>query len=93
MIHYDQFLWEHLLYIFQKFQILEPGFQIFQITDPRKSVSWPGYVFGSFVGPQIYRFVYHIADFYKFSPMLHNSFSYEPSRQYGISPFFKTILK
>ena len=30
--------------------------------------------------------------FYKFSPMLHNSFSYEPSRQYGTSPFSKTIV-
>ena len=30
--------------------------------------------------------------FYKFSPMLHKSFSYEPSLQYGISPFKKTII-
>ena len=25
--------------------------------------------------------------------MFHNIFSYEPSRQYGISPFSKTIIK
>ena len=28
---------------------------------------------------------------YKFSPVLHKSFSYEPSRQYGISPFLKHL--
>ena len=31
--------------------------------------------------------------FHKLSPMFHKSFSYEPSHQYGISPFPKTILK
>ena len=31
--------------------------------------------------------------FYEFSPMLHKSFSYEPSRQYGISHCLKTIIK
>ena len=30
---------------------------------------------------------------YKFWKMFHKSFSYEPSRQYGISPFSKTIIK
>ena len=31
--------------------------------------------------------------FYKFWKMSHKSFSYEPSRQYGINPFLKTIIK
>ena len=31
--------------------------------------------------------------FYKFALILFISFSYEPSRQYGTSPFSKTILK
>ena len=34
-----------------------------------------------------------LAIFYNVGPMLHESFSYEPSRQYGTSPFLKTILK
>ena len=42
------FCLEHLLYIFQKFQNVEPYFQIFQIPDPRKSVFWPGDVFAGF---------------------------------------------
>ena len=60
MIHSAQFFWEHLLYIFQNFQKLESNFQIFQITDPRKSVLGPGDVFACCVGPKIYRIVYRM---------------------------------
>ena len=92
MIHSAQFVWEHLLYMFHKFQKLEPYFQIFQIPDPRKSVFWPGDVFGFFYVQKIISLFTVLRMLYKFWKMFHKSFSYEPSRQYGISPFFKTIL-
>ena len=63
MIHSAQFGWEHVLYISQKFQNMEPGFQIFQIPDPRKSVLWPGDVFGTFVCPKNHQFIYSFANF------------------------------
>ena len=66
MIHSAQFFWEHLLYIFQKLQNAEPGFQIFQIPDPKKSVLWPGDVFGTFLCPKKHQFVYSFLIFYKF---------------------------
>ena len=40
-----------------------------------------------------HRCVYHFLIFYKFALILFISFSYEPSRQYGTSPFFLNILK
>ena len=94
MIHSDQFFWEHLLYIFQNFPILEPGFQIFQIIDPRKYVFWPGDLFARFVVAQkIIDLFTVLQTLYKFWKMFHKSFSYEPSRQYGISLFSKTIIE
>ena len=74
---------------FSKIQKLEPYFLISQIPDPRKSVLGPGDVFACFPGPTIYRFVYHVDNFYEFSPVLHKSSSYAPFLQYGISPFLK----
>ena len=93
MIHCAQFFWEHLLYIFQKFQNLEPGFHIFQIPGPKNRV-W---------GPVVFLPVFYVQKFidlftilpivYKFALILFISFSYEQSRQYGTSPFLKTLLK
>ena len=48
---------------FPDFQNFEPGFQIFQIPDPRKSVLGPGDVFGSFFDPKIHQFIYSFANF------------------------------
>ena len=93
MIHSAQFFLEHLLYMFQNFQNLEPYFQIFQIPDPRRSVFWPGDVFGSFFGPEIINLFTILQILYKFDLMLHESFSYEPSSRYGINLFSKTIIK
>ena len=38
----------NIFHIFQKFQKMEPGFQIFHISDPRKSVLGPVDVFACF---------------------------------------------
>ena len=45
---------------FQANQHLEPGFQIFQISDPLKCVLGPADVFACFLFPMFYRFVYNI---------------------------------
>ena len=47
-------------FISQTFQNLEPGFQIFQIPDPRKSVLGPGDVFGV---SKNHRSIYHFENF------------------------------
>ena len=60
MIHSAQNFREQIRDIFQKNQNMESDFQIFLITDPRKSVFGPGDVFACFSGPQIYRFVYRM---------------------------------
>ena len=77
---------------FPKFRNLEPDFQISQIPDPRKSVFWPGDVFGTFVCPKIINLFTILQILYKFALMLHESFSYEPSHQYGISHCSKTVV-
>ena len=68
---------------------MESDFQIFQIPDPRKSVLGPGVVFGNFCRPKIIALFTILSIFYNFWKMFHKTCSYEPSRQYGISPFSK----
>ena len=57
---------EQISYNFQNFQNLESSFQKNQIPNPKKSVFWPGDVFGIFLGPKNHRFVYHFLIFYEF---------------------------
>ena len=64
---------------------MESYFQIFQIPDSRKSVFGPGDVFTCFHVHKFTDLFTILQMFYNFSPMFHKSFSYEPSRQYGIS--------
>ena len=47
-------------HIFQTFQNLEPGFQIFQIPDPRNRLLGLGTLLHVFVGQQNCRFVYRM---------------------------------
>ena len=54
MIQSAQKIREQISYIFQSFQKMEPGFQIFHIPDPIKCVLGPGDVLAC---PMIYRFV------------------------------------
>ena len=84
---------EHRFHFFDILQFLEPDFQNIHIPGPRKSVLGPGDVFGRFWGcPKIIDLFTVLQFLYKFWKMFHKSFSYGPSRQYGISRFLKTIL-
>ena len=68
-------------------------FELFELLDAQKIGfgAWGRFSISFYVQEFIDLFTV-FAIFYKFWKMLHNSFSYEPSRQYGISPFSKTIL-
>ena len=94
LTHSAQKCREQISYISQKNQNLEPGFQIFQIPDPIKSVLGPVDVFCRFLYVQKIIDLFTVFKIsYKFALILFISFSYEPSRQYGTSPFSKTLLK
>ena len=93
MIHPAQKMREQISYVFQTFQKLDFDFQILQIPDPIKSVFGSWDVFVCFVVQQITDLFTILKMFHKLVLLLCISFSYEPSRQYGISPFLKTILK
>ena len=78
---------------FQNFENLEPGFQIFRFQTP-KNVFWGLWTFWDVLYVQQFIDLFTILGFfYKFALILFISCSYEPSRQYGTSPFFKTSLK
>ena len=69
-------------------------FELFELLDAQKIGFGAWGRFCMFFYVQEFTDLFTVfAIFYKFWKMLHNSFSYEPSRQYGISPFLKTILK
>ena len=66
----------------------------FSDSRPRKIGVWgPGTFLRVFYVQKFIVLFTTLTIFYKFSPMLHKSFSYEPSRQYGTSPFLKTVIK
>ena len=84
---------EHRFIFSDILQFLEPDFQIFQIPGPRKSVFGAWGRFWTVLGcPKIIDLFTVLQILYKFWKMLHKSVSYEPSCQYGISPFLKTII-
>ena len=78
---------------FQKFQNLEPYFQIFRFLTQENRFFGPGTFLALFHVQKIIDLFTILQILYKFALMLHESFSYEPSRQYGTSPFSKTIFK
>ena len=71
-----------------------PLFELFELLDAQNMCfgAWGRFCMFFYVQEFIDLFTV-LAIFYKFWKMLHKSFSYEPSRQYGISPFSKTIIK
>ena len=77
---------------FSIFQNLGPSFQIFQITVSKKGFWGLWTFFDGLACPKIIDLFTIFTIFYKFALILFISFSYEPSRQYGTSPFFETSL-
>ena len=67
--------------------------KIFIFQGPENRFWGPGTFLDVFGGPKIIDLFTVLQILYKFWKMFHTSFSYEPSRQYGISPFSKTIIK
>ena len=94
MTHSAQFFWEHLLYIrcifFRNF---EPGFQIFKIQYQKIGFGASGRFLAFSHVQKIIDLFTILQIFYTFALILFISFSYETSRQYGTSPFSKTLLK
>ena len=93
MIHSAQKIYGQLSRIFQHFQNYNMIFIFFRFQT-QENRFWG---LGTFL--HVF-FVHKFTDLftvwtilYKFSPIFHKSFSYEPSRQYGTSPFLKTITK
>ena len=78
---------------FQNFQKSEPYFQIFRFQTQENRFWGLGMFLHVFYVHKIINLFTVLWIFYKFSPMLHKSLSYEPSRQYGIITFSKTIIK
>ena len=93
MIHSDQFCWEHLLYIFQIFKIFNLVSRFFRFQTQENRFLGLGTFLAFLHVQKIIDLFTRLAIFYKFWKMFHKSCSYEPSRQYGINPFFKTIIK
>ena len=85
---------EQISYIFQKIQKCGTWFSDFSDSRPKKIGFWALGTFLPVLLVQKFTDLFTIwRRFYKFSPMLHKSFSYEPSRRYGTSPLFETIKK
>ena len=79
---------------FQKFQKYIIWFSDFSDSRPKKiGCGCPGTFLAFFYVQKINDLFTIFAISHKFWKMFHKSFSYEPSRQYGISPFSKTIIK
>ena len=93
MIHYAQFLLGAFLYMFQNLQKVESDFHIFRFQNQENRFSGLGTFLHVFQVQYFTALFTILTIFYKFSPMLHKSFSYEPYRQYGICHFPKTIIK
>ena len=92
MIHSAQIVWEHLLDIFKILKIWNRVSRFFRFQT-QENRFWGLGTFLRVFDVQNFTDLFTVLQiFYKFSPMLHKSFSYEPSRRYGTSPFLKTIV-
>ena len=93
IIQSAQFFLEHLLYIFKIFKIWNLIFRFFRFQSQENRFFGLGTFLALFYFQKFINLFTVLQIFYKFWKMFHKSLSYEPSRQYGISPFSKTILK
>ena len=85
MIHSALFCWEHLLYIFQKIKFGNPIFRFFRFLTQENRFCGLGKFLTVLYVQKIIDWCTVLWIFYNVALMFHESFSYEPSRQYGIS--------
>ena len=85
---------EHRFHFFDILRIFGTWFPEYSYSRAQKIGFGAWGRFGSVLGcPKIIDLFTVLQILYKFWKMFHNSFSYEPPRKYGISPFSKTIIK
>ena len=87
------FLGASFVYFFKKFKIWNHIFRFSRFQTHGNRFWGLGTFLHVFCVQKIIDLFTALQILYKFSTIFHKSFSYEPSRQYGISPFSKTILK
>ncbi len=93
MIHSAQKFSEQISYNSQNFQKHNLIFRFFRFQTQENRFWGLGTFLAAFYVQYFTELFTILTIFYKFSPMFHKSFSYEPSRQYGISPFSKQFQK